>query len=230
MEKPITTLFMLMSIDGKITSGNSDMLDADKDWKMIDGVKQGIQQYYDLEQCTDLWSLNTGRVMAKVGVNTKNDEPSKTPVSFVLIDNKPHLTSAGINYLSKWLKQVVIVTTNKNHPAITMNLDNVYVEIQDELHVHELLHQLKTIYNVERLTIQSGGTLNGLFLREKCFDIIDVVVAPLLVGGKDTSTLIDGASITTANELSLLSACRLIECQQLENSFVRLRYEVIHNH
>ncbi len=230
MEKPITTLFMLMSIDGKITSGNSDMLDSDKDWRTIEGVKEGIQQYYDLEQCTDLWSLNTGRVMAKVGMNLKTNEPKKTPVSFVLIDNKPHLTKDGISYLSKWLKQVVIVTTNKNHPAISMSLDNVKVELQDEFNVLDILYRLKTVYHVNRLTIQSGGKMNGLFLREKCFDYIDVVVAPLLVGGKDTSTLIDGESITTTNELSLLSACRLIECQQLENSFVRLRYEVIHNH
>lgn len=221
---------MLMSIDGKITSGNSDMLDSDKDWRTIEGVKEGIQQYYDLEQCTDLWSLNTGRVMAKVGMNFKTNEPKKIPVSFVLIDNKPHLTKDGISYLSKWLKQVVIVTTNKNHPAISMSLDNVKVELQDEFNVLDILHRLKTVYHVNRLTIQSGGKMNGLFLREKCFDCIDVVVAPLLVGGKDTSTLIDGESITTTNELSLLSACRLIECQQLENSFVRLRYEVIHNH
>lgn len=32
MKKPITTLFMLESLDGKISSGNSDSLDADKNW------------------------------------------------------------------------------------------------------------------------------------------------------------------------------------------------------
>lgn len=30
-KKPITTLFMLESLDGKISSGNTDELDADKD-------------------------------------------------------------------------------------------------------------------------------------------------------------------------------------------------------
>jgi len=39
-EKSVTTLFMLESLDGKISSGNNDMLDADKDWCLIPGVKE----------------------------------------------------------------------------------------------------------------------------------------------------------------------------------------------
>lgn len=44
MKKTITTLFMLESLDGKISSGNNDALDADKDWCKIDGVKEGLHQ------------------------------------------------------------------------------------------------------------------------------------------------------------------------------------------
>lgn len=50
MNRPITTLFMLESLDGKISSGSSDNLDADKDFCRIDGVKEGLHQYYELEQ------------------------------------------------------------------------------------------------------------------------------------------------------------------------------------
>ena len=68
MNRPITTLFMLESLDGKISSGSTDNLDADKDFCKIDGVKEGLHQYYELEQETDVFSLNTGRVMTKIGV------------------------------------------------------------------------------------------------------------------------------------------------------------------
>ena len=84
MERPITTLFMLMSVDGKISTGATDELDVDKDFPKITGVSEGLHQYYEIEQTTDLWSLNTGRVQEKMGVNTK-PIPDKTPVSFVLI-------------------------------------------------------------------------------------------------------------------------------------------------
>ena len=77
-------------------------------------------------------------------------------------------------------------------------------------------------------TIQTGGTLNERFLREKLMDYIDIVVAPVLVGGKDTSTLIDGDSLLSERELSKLGVLKLQECVVLENSYIRLRYEVIH--
>lgn len=117
MNKPITTLFMLESLDGKINSGNSDTLDVDKDWCQIDGVKEGLQQYYDIEQTTDLFSLNTGRVMAKIGINEKKENPSKSLCSFIIIDNKPHLNENGIDYLCKWVNTLYLATTNKNHVA-----------------------------------------------------------------------------------------------------------------
>lgn len=39
MDRPITTLFMLMSLDGKISPGASDDLDVDKDFPKISGLK-----------------------------------------------------------------------------------------------------------------------------------------------------------------------------------------------
>ena len=69
--------------------------------------------------------------------------------------------------------------------------------------------------------------MNGLFLREKLFDYVDIVVAPVLIGGKDTATLIDGISLLSEKELSQLGVLKLIECIVLDNSYLRLRYEVI---
>ena len=84
MDRPITTLFMLMSVDGKISTGATDDLDVDKDFPKIKGVNEGLHQYYEIEQTTDLWSFNSGRVQEKMGVNKKKI-PRKTPVSFVVI-------------------------------------------------------------------------------------------------------------------------------------------------
>ena len=80
---------------------------------------------------------------------------------------------------------------------------------------------------MHRITIQTGGTLNGMFLSEKLFDYVDIVVAPLLVGGKDTTTLIDGESIRTPEQLSELGVLELESVQLLHNSYIRLRYKVI---
>lgn len=123
MDRPITTLFMLMSVDGKISTGASDHLDVDKDFPKIAGVKEGLHQYYEIEQTTDLWSLNSGRVQAKIGINSA-DMPNKTPVSFVVIDNS-HLKEHGVRYLCALSKQFVLVTSNAKHPAFEIEEDNL---------------------------------------------------------------------------------------------------------
>ena len=225
MKRPITTLFMLMSVDGKISTGATDAFDVDKDFPKIMGVQEGLYQYYEIEQSTDLWSLNSGRVQEKMGVNTK-EMPSKLPVSFVLIDNH-HLTEHGIRYFCALSKDFVLITSNADHPAFQVKEDNLHIIYQRELSLTEALEKLKSDYDCQRITIQSGGTLNGLFLREKLFDYIDIVVAPVLIGGKDTSTLIDGKSLQFEDELSQLGVLKLLECAVLEDSYLRLRYQVI---
>ena len=225
MDRPITTLFMLMSVDGKISTGATDELDVDKDFPKIDGIREGLHQYYEIEKTTDLWSLNSGRVQAKMGVNIKQI-PSKTPVSFVIIDNT-HLNECGIRYFCALSKEFVLITANGAHPAFNIQEDNLHIIYQNKLSLEDALKKLKSEFGCEKLTIQSGGTLNGLFLREKLLDYIDIVVAPVLIGGKDTSTLVDGKSLLSESELSQLGVLKLQECVVLENSYLRLRYKVI---
>ncbi len=230
MDRPITTLFMLQSLDGKINSGDTDELDVDKDWCIIDGVKEGLNQYYEIEKTTDYYSLNTGRVMEKIGVNEKKEYHSKVDVKFIIIDNKPHLNKQGIDYLCNWVSELILVTTNKNHVAF--DLKNKYSNLEicyyDELDLDRILHDMKKIYGANRITIQSGGNLNGLFLRKDLIDYVHVVVAPILVGGVNTPTLVDGKSISSVNELNKLKALELIECKKLDNSYIELNYKVIH--
>ena len=225
MDRPVTTLFMLVSADGKISTGATDDMDVDQDFPHIAGLKEGLHQYYEIEQTTDLWSFNTGRVQAKMGVNTK-EIPAKTPVSFVLLDNR-HLSEHGVRYFCAKSKQFVLITSNREHPAFGVNEDNLHILYQEKISLGDALTQLKNQFGCERLTVQSGGTVNGLFLREKLFDYVDIVIAPALIGGKDTATLIDGPSLQAKEELSQLGVLRLIEASALQNSYVRLRYQVI---
>lgn len=149
-------------------------------------------------------------------------------MNFVIIDNKSHLNENGIDYICHWVEKLILVTTNKKHVAYSLQdkYDNLDILDYDELDLGSLLEDLSSRYSAERLTIQSGGSLNGLFLREDLIDYVNVVVAPLLVGGKDTPTLIDGKSISDVRDLNKLKALELVECNMLENSYVQLKYRV----
>ena len=226
--RPITTLFLLTSLDGKISTSDIDSRDFDKDLRKIKGVKEGIQQYYDLEQKTDLVSLNTGRVMAKIGINSRNDKPKKMIVDFVIIDNQPHLKKSGLLYLSGWVKILYLVTNNKNHPAFKLKSDNIkIIYYPGKINFDNLFIKLKKEYKINKITIQSGGTLNATLLRKKLIDKVSLVIAPCLIGGNNTPTLIDGSCIRREKDLSNLKALKLNKCNVLKNSYLHLIYDVI---
>lgn len=229
-DRPFTTLFLIESVDGKISTGDNDNLDVDKDFKRISGVKEGLKQYYDLESRTDLFSLNSGRVMQKIGINERTTEPKKMKSSFVIIDNKPHLTKKGVEYLAKWVKTLFLVTTNPNHPAHGIQKDYSNIKIipyQDQIDLKDLLYKLKNEHGVDKLTIQSGGTLNAHWVREGLIDLVSIVVAPCLIGGVDTQSLIGGESLHTEGDLKLIKALELVKCDVLKNSYLHLVYKVI---
>lgn len=221
---------MISSVDGKISTGDLNIRDIDKDFPKIRGVAEGLKQYYELEMKTDFYSLNTGKVMAKIGINEKKDEPKKIEVlRFVIIDNKPHLNENGIKYLSKKLKDLYIVTINSKHPAFKLkNLGNVHViKYSKKINFADLFNKLKNNYGAERITIQSGGTLNSILLREGLIDEVSLVVAPALIGGKNTSTLIDGESLRSDKDLSKIKALKLKDAVKLKDSYLHLTYQIL---
>lgn len=230
MNRPITTLFMIESLDGKITTGDVDELDIDKDFKRIEGLKEGLYQYYELEQKTDWYSLNTGRVMAKIGVNERTATPTPVDVNFIIIDNKPHLNGKGITYLSKWVKTLYLVTTNPNHPAYELQnkLKNiVIVKYDNAIDLADLLRKMKEDYHAKRITIQSGGTLNAAWIRQGLIDKVSIVVAPCLIGGENTQSLIGGESLHTQEDLKKIKTLKLIKCDLLEDSYLHIQYDVV---
>ena len=226
MNRPVTTLFLLMSMDGKISTGDTDTWDVDKDIPNIDGdPATGLHQYYEEEQETDLWCLNSGRVLAKVGMNNAKGTPKKTPVTFAIIDNN-HLADTAIRFFSQKGKQVVIVTSNSSHPGFELEkeLNNVkMLKYSGQLNPKQMLHNFKKL-GCDAITIQTGGTLNEMFLRHHLIDKVNIVMFPCLVGGKNTATLIDGNGPKSLKDIGVL---KLTQCKPLKNSYVQLKYDVV---
>ncbi|MFZ3077365.1 MAG: dihydrofolate reductase family protein, partial [Candidatus Aenigmatarchaeota archaeon] len=224
-ERTFNTLFMLCSVDGKISTGDIDKRDIDKDFPKINGLKEGLQQYYFLEKQTDLHSFNTGRVMAKVGINKPQKEIKKLPVSFIIVDDK-HLNNTGVKNLLIKSKTLYLVTSNKKHPAFEVKTDNLKIIFYKKIDFLNLFKKLKQEFGIDKVTIQSGGTLNSVLVREGLIDRISIVVAPALIGGKSTPTLVDGKSLRSDKELKKIKALRFLKCDVLGNSYLHLIYDV----
>lgn len=226
-DRTFNTLFMLISVDGKISTGDIDKRDVDKDFPLIDGLKEGLNQYYSLEQQTDLHTFNTGRVMAKIGINMPQKEVKKLPVCFIIVDNK-HLNRTGVKNLLRKSKALYLVTSNRKHPAFNIKADSLkIIYYKQKIDFLNLFRRLKHEYKIDKVTIQSGGTLNSALVREGLIDMVSIVVAPALIGGKNTSSLIDGKSLRSDKDLKNIRALRFLRCDKLENSYLHLVYEVI---
>ncbi len=225
-----TTLFLIESLDGKISTGDSDQLDVDLDFKRISGVKEGLNQYYEIEKTTEPFSFNTGRVMAKIGVNVRTEEPTKMGCSFIILDNEPHLNEKGVEYLAKWVKVLYLVTTNKEHPAFKLKSkynNIVTIFYKEKVDLYDLLCKMKSDYGAERITIQSGGTINSFWIRHGLIDHVSIVIAPCLIGGKNTQSLVGGESLHNEKDLEKIKSLKLIKCEVLKDSYIHLLYDVV---
>jgi len=220
---------MLSSLDGKISTGAIDARDVDKDFPKIKGVKEGLKQYYQLELRTDIHSFNTGRVMAKISMNKPQKNIKKIKCSFILVDNT-HLTSTGIKNLLRKVRKLYLITTNNKHPAFKQTENNLEIIFyKNKINFKNLFNQLKKTYGINRVTIQSGGTMNSILIREGLIDRVSLVIAPCLIGGKDTPTLVDGDSLRSQADLKKIKALKLKKFTRLKNHYLHLVYEVINN-
>jgi 2,5-diamino-6-(ribosylamino)-4(3H)-pyrimidinone 5'-phosphate reductase len=225
MTLPVTTLYMLMSLDGKISTGASDERDFDRDLPRIAGVAEGLGQYYQLQERTGRFSLNTGRVLAKVGWNDIKINIERLPVSFVVVDNI-RLTARGVRNLLERTEQLIVVTTNVRHPAFQVEDPRLAaIATAAPLDFRHIFSELGD-RGIEELTVQSGGTLNSTLVRLGLIHYVSVVVAPVLVGGRFTPTLIDGDPIGSDDELALLRPLELLSARPLDRSYLHLHYAV----
>ncbi len=229
--RPETTLFLMQSLDGKISTGDVDVRDQEIDFPKIKGIKEGNYQYYDLLRKTDRDALISGRVLAKIGVNLREKADNNKDVNLIIIDRKPHLAKKGVIYLINSFKSIYIVTNNKNHPAfeLTNEKEMNIIFYPNEINIVDLFVKLKQDFQIEKLSIQSGGTLNSQFLRKKLIDHISLVIAPCLIGGKDTPTSIDGIPPQTDDDLFNIKTLTLKKCEVLKHSYIYLYYDLIND-
>lgn len=215
MIRPYTTLFALMSADGKISTGSDLEHDFDKDLPMLNATANGLPAYYQLEKETDDWTLSSGVTQQKM-FTLYGDKPlgEEIPVTMVVVDTG-HLTADAIRWLKlKYRHVVMAVRGEANHSNHQHN------RIWYTGGLQSLLQSLFTIYGCRRLTIQTGSTLTQALLQEGCIDCVRLIVAPLLVGGAGTPSLVGGT-------LPHLTGLKLHGCRMLGHNYIELTYTVL---
>ncbi|MFZ2189280.1 MAG: dihydrofolate reductase family protein, partial [Candidatus Magasanikiibacteriota bacterium] len=66
-------------------------------------------------------------------------------------------------------------------------------------------------------------------LRARLIDEVSIVIAPCLIGGTNTASLMGGESLHSEDDLLKIKSLELIEAKTLTNSYIHLRYKVLND-
>jgi 2,5-diamino-6-(ribosylamino)-4(3H)-pyrimidinone 5'-phosphate reductase len=94
----------------------------------------------------------------------------------------------------------------------------------DRVDYRAALEELNARCGVKTVRVDSGGTLNGVLLRDGLVDEVSVLISPSLVGGMSPRSLFRAPDLTTPEGVIPL---RLMHVEQMPGDIVWLRYEVI---
>jgi len=118
----------------------------------------------------------------------------------------------------------IIFTTQQANPETVHRLRSwAEVHILGEREVNlEAALSLLWHRGVRRLMVEGGGTLNFGLLSRGLVDELYVQVGPLIFGGEDAPTLVEGVGLAYAEALRL----ELLDVERLQDGGVVLRYRL----
>ena len=225
MDKPWCTLFMLQSLDGKISTGAGNDRDFDKD---LPKLIEGMEDYYAAEKITDEWSMISGSTCVKLGANDGEYANHYHDCSHILVDSHK-LTVHGINHIADNCNQLILVT-DRTMPKRVKSRPNIkIIDMPEKYSFAQCMEILYSQFDILNITVQTGGTLNSKLLREGLINEVDIFIAPVIVGGRGTPTISDGMELFSECHLDLVNLLKLKSMSFTKHGFVRLRYDITNN-
>lgn len=211
--KPFVALKTAMSLDGKIatSAGKSQWITNEKSRMRVhklrdifDGILVGINTVLK-----DDPSLTT-RLPYKEG---------KNPVRVVL-DSKAKIPLTAKLLTDGQAPTVVAVTENAPKENVTA-IENTGAKViicgeGPQVDIQKLLEKLGEM-NICSLFIEGGGQVNFSFLEAKAVDKVYAFIAPMLIGGKNALTPVEGNGF---EELSYAPRLKNVEVETLDGDIL----------
>ena len=217
MHRPYVILNAGMTLDGKIAtrtrdtkiSGREDLERVHRIRERVDGIMVGIGTVLDDDP--------------RLTVHKIQSEKKRNPVRIV-VDSRAR-TPIDARVLSKEARTIIAVSRKAPRGRV-MALQEKGAEVivcgEGRVNLRCLMEELYT-RGIKSLLLEGGGTLNFGMLSEGLVDEVSVAIAPVLVGGREAVTLVDGEGFATIAEGVHL---KLKKYYPLGKDFI-LEYEVL---
>ena len=154
------------------------------------------------------------------------DSDDKRPV-LVVTDSKGRLRSW--NYLrdQPYWRNVISLCSNSTPQSHIEYLEKINVDYiitgQDRADLAQALTILSDRYNIKKIRIDSGGTLNGAMLRAGLVNEVSVLIHPTLVGGNNIKSIFRANDLNSPDGVINL---KLFHLEKLKNDILWLKYNV----
>jgi 2,5-diamino-6-(ribosylamino)-4(3H)-pyrimidinone 5'-phosphate reductase len=158
----------------------------------------------------------------------RSGQRPRTGPLMVIVDSRGRIRQwAPLRNQPYWRDALALVShsTPKEYLA-SLESEGVEYILTGEQHVdlRAALEELNSRYGVKSVRVDSGGTLNGVLLREGLVDEISVLIHPCLIGGTTPRSLFVAPDLSSADDVIDV---RLSHVEELRDGVVWLSYEVI---
>lgn len=183
MNRPHVIINCAMSLDGKLASQSGRQMKI--------SCEEDIKRMYKLRNKYDAVLVGIGTVLSddpKLTVKEKYVKNPKQPIRIVLDTNcRTPIDSQVVNNAAKTL----IIIGKECNKKFLNNVELIKCKI-DEKGLIDLENLIQILKNkgIKKLMIEGGSTVISSFLKSNLVDDIFVYVAPIIIGGINTPTLV----------------------------------------
>lgn len=211
--KPYIILNAAMSLDGKIASRDNDAkLSSTKD----------LVRVHQLRSKVDAIMVGINTVMADDPLLTVRYGYNAKPIRIVIDSNAKIKRDSRIVQSANEIKTIVAVSDNAKDVELNTYGIEVITVGKDKVDLRGLMSILYR-KGIRKILLEGGGELNWSMLSNKLVDEVIVTVEPIIVGGRDAKTLVEGEGFSKIEEGIKLN---LKSIDRIDDEII-LRYQVL---
>ncbi len=155
-------------------------------------------------------------------------DPAVANQRLVVVDSRGRVRNWHLLKQQPWWRDPIALcsaSTNRDYLGYLEGEGIDYlITGQEQVDLRAALAELKASYGIEKIRVDSGGILYGVFLREGLADEVSVLINPELVGGTTPRSMFVAPDLTGKEGIIKL---HLTHLEKLREEHVWLRYDVL---
>lgn len=199
-KRPFIHLKLAMSLDGRISLNRSVSTALSGD--------AAIRRVHELRHEHDAILVGANTAMVdNPNLTDRSGKKRRRPLVRVVLDNSLRIPKEH-KLVSTANETPTIVFTSNVDPVDTTPLTDAGVEIipvsGGPRNLGEVLQELYR-RQIQSVLVEGGSEVAGAFLNAKLVDKVTLIVAPIIIGGKDAPVAVGGKGVSCLNDASRLT-------------------------